>query len=337
MLICLGLAAALLPAAEYPQAEIDNGQLRVKLYLPDAKNGYYRGTRYDWSGVISSLVYRGHEFYGPSFSRVDPKTSDFAFEGSEVLANPCSAMTGPAEEFQTNMRALGWDEAKPGGTFIKIGTGVLRKDNENYDHNKLYEIVDPGKWTIKKSKDSVEFLHVLSDPSTGYGYSYRKVVRLAKGKPEMVLEHSLKNTGRRPIESTVYNHNFLVLDKLPPGPDFLIQVPFQIQTKRPPNKELAEVRGNQIVYLKTLEGSESVSVNAEGFSSDPKDHEFRIENKKAGVGMRITGDRPLVRAGLWSIRTILAMEPFVAISIAPGSEFTWKNMYEYYTLPAKGK
>ena len=29
----------------------------------------------------------------------------------------------------------------------------------------------------------------------------------------MEMDHELKNTGRRPIVSTVYNHNFLVLDR----------------------------------------------------------------------------------------------------------------------------
>jgi hypothetical protein len=24
----------------------------VKLYLPDAEHGFYRGTRFDWSGVV---------------------------------------------------------------------------------------------------------------------------------------------------------------------------------------------------------------------------------------------------------------------------------------------
>ncbi len=37
--------------------------------------------------------------------------------------------------------------------------------------------------------------------TNGYAYVYRKTVRLAKGKPVMVLEHSLKNTGRKAIDS----------------------------------------------------------------------------------------------------------------------------------------
>ena len=46
-IILLSLFAALQPAlaAGYPEAEITNGQITAKMYLPDAKDGYYRSTR----------------------------------------------------------------------------------------------------------------------------------------------------------------------------------------------------------------------------------------------------------------------------------------------------
>jgi len=44
-----------LAAADFPQAEIANGQITAKIYLPDARNGYYRSTRFDWSGAVYSL------------------------------------------------------------------------------------------------------------------------------------------------------------------------------------------------------------------------------------------------------------------------------------------
>jgi hypothetical protein len=37
-----------------PQTEIKNQHIQAKLYLPDSQNGFYRGTRFDWSGVISA-------------------------------------------------------------------------------------------------------------------------------------------------------------------------------------------------------------------------------------------------------------------------------------------
>ena len=341
LLACAGLLTLApgwkLAGAHFPSAEITNGQIQVKLYLPDSRNGYYRGTRFDWSGEIISLKYRGHEYYGPWFDGVDPKVHDYRYAGPNVIASPCSAASGPVEEFQTNGTALGWDEARVGGTFIKIGVGVLRKDESHYDYVKQYEIVDPGKWTVQRRRDSVEFTQELTDPSSGYGYIYHKTVRLIEGKPEMVLEHTLINTGRRTIRSRVYNHNFLVLDKQPPGPDFTIAVAFQIQVAHPPDREFAEIRGNQVIYLKTLQKKERMQTPVGGFSDSPKDNEFRIENRKVGAGMRITGDRPLVHLNLWSIRTVLAMEPFITMTVNPGKEFTWKMTYRYYTVPSNLK
>ena len=147
------------------------------------------------------------------------------------------------------------------------------------------------------------------------------------------MEQSLKNTGKRAIQSSVYNHNFVVLDKQPPGPDFTFRVPFPIKTARPVNKNLGEVRDNEIAFAKPLSGEDQFVVAIEGFSDRASDAEIVIENRKVGAGVKITGDRPLVRDLLWSIRTVLAIEPYIAIDIQPGAEFSWKNAFQYYTLP----
>lgn len=330
----MALFMGLVRGADFPEAEISNGQLRVKIFLPDASHGFYRATRFDWSGVIYSLQYSGHEYYGPWFQKTDPAVHDFVYQGADIVASPCTSTTGPVDEFAP----LGWDEARPGGTFVKIGVGVLRKPDEGkYDNYRLYDIVDSGKRTTNKTPESIEFTQEVSDSSSGYGYSYRKTVRLVDGQPEMVLEHSLRNTGTRAIRTRVYNHNFLLLDGKPPGPGLVITVPFQIQTGRPPDKRLAEVRGNQIVYLKTLENEDIVSTQLRGFGDSAKDSEIRIENSRLGAGMRITSDHPLASEALWSIRAVMAMEPFVSVSIEPEQEFTWKSTYDYYTVPAGAK
>jgi len=327
-----------IPAGAAPEAEISNAQIRLRLYLPDASTGFYRGTRFDWSGVIGSLEYAGHDFYPQWFQRSDPAVHDFIYEGAEIVAGPCTAVMGPAEEFATNGKGLGFDEAKPGGAFIKIGVGVLRKPDETkYDPFRLYPIMDGGKWTVTRKRDSIEFNHRLADRSTGYAYEYRKTVRVVGDKPQMVLEHSLRNTGKRVIETSVYNHNFLYLDRQAPGPGCSITVPFKIRASQPPPNSLAEVKENQIVYSKTLTGEDRVYLVIQGFGADAKDYDIRVENRNVGAGVRITADRPLSRAALWAIRAQLSFEPFIDMKIEPGSEFTWKIKYEYYALPKMGK
>jgi hypothetical protein len=326
-------------ASSAPATEINNGVLKVQLYLPDAQKGFYRGTRFDWSGVIGSLEYKGHRYYGPWFTKTDPTVIDFIYQGADIIAGPCSAITGPVEEFSTDDKALGYDEAKPGGTFIKIGVGVLRKprDGSGYNRFRLYDIVDPGTWKVRTTRDAIEFTHDLTDPSSGYGYHYQKTIRLSQGRPDMVMDHKLKNTGKRPIASSVYNHNFLVLDGQPPGPDFVLKMPFQIKTKLAPGNGLAEARGDQLVYLKALGEKETVFTPLQGFGPTAADYRFTIENKKTGAGMSITGDRPLSNLVLWSIRSVLSLEPFIAMTIEPGQAFTWKYTYTYYLTGGNDK
>jgi hypothetical protein len=320
-----------------PTAEITNNLVRLRLYLPDAKTGFYRGTRFDWAGIIGSAEYAGHDYFPQWFQRTDAKVHDFIYDGPDIVAGPCTAVTGPAEEFASDGSALGFSEAKAGDSFIKIGVGVLRKpDDAKYDMFRLYDIVDGGKWTVHGDSASIEFRQEISDSSTGYGYDYRKTVSVAKDKPQFILNHRLRNTGRRAIHSSVYNHNFLYLDRKAPAPGVSITVPFSIQASPQPDQNLAEVRGNQIVFRKTLTGEDRVYMAISGFGPEPKDYDIRVENGPAGAGVRITADRPLSRAALWSIRAPLSIEPFINMDIEPGTEFTWRIQYDFYTIPKEG-
>ena len=320
------LGTSLLAAAELPQAEIQNSALHVKLYLPDAANGFYRATRFDWSGMIYSLEYAGHRFYGPWFQRTDPKVHDFVYQGTEIVSGPCTAATGPAEEFTE----LGYNDAKPGGTFIKIGVGVLRRpDDSPYDHFRLYDVVDTGKWKTNVKPTAIEFIQQLHDPASGYGYEYHKTVRLVGSAPELMIEHTFRNTGKKPISSRVYNHNFLVIDGQAPGPDVRISVPFDVTSPRPPDASMAEIRGKEIVYRKTLAGQDRVMTEMNGFGSAPSDYDVLVRNTRTGAGVRITADRPWARLMLWSIRAVLAAEPFIEFAVQPGESYSWNLKYRY--------
>ncbi|MBN2506320.1 MAG: hypothetical protein JXQ71_06465 [Verrucomicrobia bacterium] len=318
-------------ASPVPQAEIAHGPIRARLYLPDAAAGYYRGTRFDWSGVVGDLEYGGHRYYPPWFQRTDPKVHDFIYEGGDIVAGPCTAITGPAEEFSSGGKALGFDEAKAGGTFIKIGVGVLvRPDDAPYDPYRLYPIRDGGRWTVDRRADAIGFTQALSDPASGYAYEYRKTVSLAGGQAQMVLDHALRNTGTRPIHTTVYNHNFLYLDRQPPGPGVSLTVPWRIRTAPPSGSSLAEVRDNRITFSRVLAGEDRVYLVLEGFGAGAGDYDFRIEHRGVGAGVRVTADRPLCRVALWAIRAPLSIEPFIDMTVQPGATFTWRIQYEYY-------
>lgn len=314
------LASSLLSAAEpsFPSASISNGQITARLYLPDAKDGYYRGTRFDWAGVIASLEYKGHNYFGVWFDKYDPKLHD--------------AITGPVEEFFHNDAALGYANAKPGETFIRIGVGTLRKpEEEKFDRFHTYEIVDGGKWTVKTHGDSVEFRHKLEDGPSGYAYEYHKTVRLVSGQPEMLIEHTLKNTGRNTIETDVYNHNFFVIDGQQTGPDLSVTFPFDPKASRGLG-DMAEVNGRELAFRRIVNHDEHVMTEIEGYGATPGDDSFKIENRKTGAGVQVAGDHPLSKLLFWCGWKVLSPENYVTMKIAPGKEFHWVVRYRFYTL-----
>jgi len=315
-----GLAAAALAQAalpDFPQAQISNDVVTARVYLPDAERGYYRGTRFDWSGNTGSLRFAGHEYFGQWFEGYDPRRHD--------------AIMGPVEEFLTCDSSLGFDEARPGGRFVRIGVGtVVRPDAKPYDRFHTYEIVDPGKWSVKRERDRIEFTHELADP-TGYGYVYRKTLRLARSGPTLTIEHSLRNTGRKPIETSQYDHNFFVIDEAPSGPDASVRFTFEPQSARGLG-DVAEIRGRTIGYRRELLAGESVFSELSGFGGSARDYDIRIENRRAGAGVRIQGDRPLSKLVFWSIRTTLCPEPYVALRVAPGGQERWSIRYTFYEI-----
>jgi hypothetical protein len=319
--LLFGVIAVTCGAATFPQAEISNGLIKAKVLLPDPERGYYRGSRFDWDGVIESLTYKGHSFFGQWFEHYDPTSHD--------------AIMGPVEEFRGDEGALGYNEAKTGGYFVKIGIGILRKlDDEKYQFYRTYPIVSTGKRIVTPEADRVIFWHELNS-GEGYAYVYKKTVRLARGKPELIIEHSLKNVGRRVIDTTVYNHDFYMIDGQPAGPGYRVAFAFAPHAQED-LKSLAELRGNELAYLRELTArGESVATALTGFGMTPKDNDLTVENTKAQAGVREIGDRPLSSLYFWSIRSTVCPEGYIHMRIERGETFNWKITYRFYTLPPR--
>lgn len=292
-----------------PETEITNGLIKAHLYLPDPTNGYYRGSRFDWSGVIASLEYKGHSYFGQWFNKYSPTIHD--------------AIMGPVEAFDP----IGYDEAKAGESFVKVGIGELTKpDDSLYNFGKFYPIVNNGKWNVKKKSDEVRFSHELKGRE--YSYEYKKTIKLVKNKPIMILIHTLKNTGKKTIETTVFNHNFFVIDKQPTGPGFEVTFPFTITEKVERMPDYAEVRDNKLIFLKEL-NNRNVSMK-DVTSGRGSTYNIRVDNRNTGAGVKITGDQPISKIVFWSAGKTVCPEPYIKIKINPGKEFSWNITYEYY-------
>jgi hypothetical protein len=297
-------------SAEYPRAQISNKYLVMKLYLPDVQKGYYRATRFDWSGIIYSMEVEGHQFFGEWNKGNNPLNSEH--------------VTGPAEAF--DYPGLGYDDASPGEEFIRIGIGSLKKTQETeYKWNKLYKILDSGVWKIEQGIDWIEFRQELSCKS-GWGYIYIKRIELMNDMPGFLIKHTLKNTGTRAIETSQFNHNFFVIDHTLTGPDFEIKFPFNLSTENKSNG-IVNIDGKKLSFNKQVNG-EFVWFLLEGFGQTVSDHQFEVVNHQTGAGIRVKVDKPLSRLVFWASNETLCPENYINIKLAPGEEETWISEYK---------
>jgi hypothetical protein len=319
-------AASVKPAASLdasPHHDISNGIVTAKVYLPGT-NGLYQGTRFDRTGVVTNATYKGQNYGQYWFSSTSPAVHDFIWQNGQVTVSTASGAAGPVEEFTT----VGYDEAGTGGKFLKIGVGILKRDAAAYDFVHAYPVVNEGKRTASATKTSVRLTHDLTDEDTGYGYSYVKTVRLVPGKAQMVIEHELKNTGTKTIDTAVYCHNFLTLGT--GNENVAITAPFNITAAKPFTPGAAEVSGKTIRYLRAVKEGESVTSPISGFGTTVGDYDFKVVNTKTGFGQRIRADQPLSRINFWSIRTNVSWEPYIAISLKPGESKKWTYTYDYF-------
>ena len=300
---------------DVPQTNISNGLVKVKIYLPDSENGYYRATRFDWSGIIPELVCNGHSYFGKWFKNYDPKVHE--------------SVMGPVEEFTQ----IGYENAKVGESFLKIGVGTLVKKKEpKYRSFNLYEIRNHGKWDISERSNEVEFKQILN--SDTYSYEYVKLISLPKGKSEMVLSHKFTNTGKKTIETKVYNHNFFFIDSLNIGPDYVVKFPFDIVANKRVKGigEFAEIEKNEIKFIKDMqEGNQVYIESITGYDINSKEYDIIIENKETRAGVKIHCNRPLSKLVFWSVITTVCPEPFISIKADPEETVTWEITYTFYS------
>jgi hypothetical protein len=332
--LILGLAIVVLksdtasapPAFEspsVPRISISNGVIQAVVLLPDPETGYYRGPRFDWSGLVAQVKCQGHTYFGEWKTPHDPEGNDDVVGPAEEFGMGGTGISGP----------LGYAEAKPGGAFIKIGVGLLERIEEpEYRFSYNYRIVKPGNWRIRSGKSWVEFRQELGIES-GWGYSYTKRVSLTANRPELVITHLLRNTGSKPLVTTHYCHNFSVIDNEPIGPSYSVRFPFAVTAKQDLGK-LAEVHGNTLTFTRTLNQGDYVYGELGGFTSSASDNGATVENLKTGAGVRIKGDKPVLQFHFFAVRSAACPEPFVQIQLAPEEHEEWETTYTFFQLGA---
>ena len=299
---------------DFPSTQLNNGIINTLLYLPDPQSGFYRASRFDGAGIIYSLRYKDHDFFGPWYDHHNPFVHD--------------SITGPVEEFSP----IGFHLAKPGQNFLKPGVGLLKKDNEDsFNKFKTYHISDFGKRYMELSENEIIFRHNIVAGS--FAYDYKKRITLKPGEPVMEISHALANSGDEILLTTVSNHNFFVIDGQITGPSFRLKFPFAVKFSDPSRKgEIPVIAGNMLEFSREVGERETVSPGFIKLPDTAEGFDVRLENVKSGAGVAIRGDVHLSAIYLWASRRTICPEPYIDINLQPGRSFNWDFRYEFYQL-----
>jgi hypothetical protein len=284
------------------------------VYLPDAERGFYRGARFDWSGMVGRVEYDGHVWYGPLTEKHNPVWHD--------------DVAGTAEEFGVE-DPPSYAEAKPGETFVKIGVGVLERADEGaYKFWVPYRLVQAGAWELDPQPASIQFRQVLQGPR-GWAYEYTKSVSVAADKPEITIARSLRNTGARPIQTLHYGHNFTYIDDQPADASYRVRFPYPPRLgENRINNGCVGLEGSDLVPNKKFAGDITFWTHIEG-RAGVEDSRFAVMNLATGGSVTVVTDQPLAKLVVYGKRPTICPEPFVTVSVEPGQQQAWTTRYTF--------
>ncbi len=290
---------------------LNNKILKVELGKPGE---LYTGSRFDYSGNIRQVTLNEkHTFCGLE------KTSYSKLYGF-----------GLVNEFGIDC-PVNYSESGEGEYFIKIGTGQLKKeDEEKYDFFKEYEKL-PFEVQVKQNSElSIEFISFCSEIN-GFKYNYCKKIEIRDNK--LFINYSIENKGCKDLASTEYCHNFISIDNCEIGGNYSLEFDFLLQPDLfsefvdPDN--LIKVIDNNITWSDTPRNEFFIgNINGNRIFKPF----WRIDNHKTEAGVSETVNTDCFKANLWGNKHVVSPELFIQFNLKPGELKEWTREYTFSKL-----
>jgi hypothetical protein len=157
--------------------ELKSDRLSIEIAYPGT---VYSGSRFDWNGFITGIVLDGkHSFCMPE----------------SLTPGQGSGGFGLCNEFGIDT-PIGYDDAKPGEKFPKLGTGLLtRPDESDYFFFNKYEVTP---FAIKIENDNNTALFEV-DPLDCNGYAVKMTKKISVDDNKLSVDYHLENVGSKPV------------------------------------------------------------------------------------------------------------------------------------------
>lgn len=282
---------------------LHNERLRVDVAIPGA---IYKGSRFDWTGfIIQVLLDDKHTFCVPESSEEGQGTGGNGICNEFGIASP-----------------IGYNEAKPGEKFPKIGVGLLtRIDESPYSFGKAYA-VEPFPININVEGSSIEF---VSEPIECNGYAFRLKKNISLFESYMKIDYQLDNTGSKAISTDEYCHNFIGINSLLIDENYRLK--FSENLKMNKASETVIMDSNEVRWIGSQKKPYYCST-----SELPEGHGFvwELVNNCSKVGISEECGFSISKIALWGSKHVVSPECFISISINPGETKIWSRKYSFF-------
>ena len=155
---------------------LKSNSLKVAIDLP-LEN--YKGSRFDWSGKISSIKFENL----PLTTIEDTRSKDVDFLGKGLYNE--FGITSP----------VGFEETPVGGWFHKIGVGLLKKQHKEYLFHRNH-LIKPANFDITYKNQKIKII-CKSELINGYSYILKKEITVSENS--ITINYSLHNTGEKKL------------------------------------------------------------------------------------------------------------------------------------------
>ena len=289
---------------------LKSNSLKVAIDLP-LEN--YKGSRFDWSGKISSIRFKDL----PLTTIEDTSSKDVNFLGKGLYNE--FGITNP----------VGYNETPMGGWFHKIGVGLLKKEHKDYLFHRNH-LIKPARFDIAYEDRKIKII-CKSELINGYSYILKKEITVSENS--FTINYSLHNTGEKKIITDEYVHNFMAINNALIGEDYTLKFPFQInpslfdETVNSENK--VEIGLDNVTFNKTPEKQFFFSNLTGGKELQA---EWMLTNLKNGVGIKEIGNFKTNKINLWGWGHVISPELFFKISVDPKKTIEWSRKFNVFKI-----
>ena len=266
-------------------------------------------TRFDRAGFIEEVVLDGiHRFCAS-----EPRN----------LSHPCSGGRGICNEYITATA----DGAAVGERFMKPGVGLLLKEtDEPYRFMNHYEVI-PFQIDISHDKNAVFF---VTQPMLCGGFALRQEKHIEVAGNRLEMRVTLENIGEREFVGNEYCHNFITVNAMTLGPDYLLEFPSGLDRGNVQLEGELCATGKGFTFSGPLESARMYDMDAGEFSIKPREtFEWIFMNIAEGAKVHVYEQINLSRVLLWAANHMFSTESFHKIKLAPGQSDAWTRTWVF--------